>query len=343
MDLNNSPHNPPFKEQLKLFLSVDVEGSTAFKHEQTKGQSDNPQPWFEFFKAFFKDFLIQFVGNCENNKKLLSPCKFDSSQIKRWKNIGDEQIFIVDLTHENQAIFFIKSFLEAVSEYNSEISKTIGLCIKPTAWVAGFPVINAEIQIGSSSANDNRKLLDYIGPSIDIGFRLTKYSTPKKFMLSADLAWVLLNHSECEKLDFFFDALEELKGVFNKKYPLIWVKTNFNPLKTVETLQGSVEKNKCHHGDLKLYLAKFLENAGRPIIKPFIVGGIFGQKPVWYDEDFGKLKKLRKLDSSTSLEQNPPYPSTSSADANKRLGDIMATAKKNRSVKQRSLKKAKKH
>ena len=70
--------------------------------------------------------------------------------------------------------------------------------------------------------------LDYIGPDLDIGFRLSKASRPGRVVLSMDLADVLTRDNTFPNpLELHHVGWEILKGVFgDKPYPIIWAKKN---------------------------------------------------------------------------------------------------------------------
>src|SRR6202012_3960210 len=87
------------------------------------------------------------------------------------------------------------------------------LNVKGTAWLARFPINNLEIILGRDSfsghgsadeiaenfslraqlhdKSDPAVLRAYIGASVDLGFRLRAFSTPRKTGVSADLVWML--------------------------------------------------------------------------------------------------------------------------------------------------------
>jgi hypothetical protein len=116
-------------------------------------------------------------------------------------------------------------------------------------------------------------VLDFIGPSIDAGFRLTKFSTPKKFVLAADLALMLLDaihrtEVAWDQFHLFYDGAEQLKGVLDgEPYPIVWLDMHNGAPDIEETLLGISKPTLPHL--LRQFLAKFVD---RKMTRPFIEG-----------------------------------------------------------------------
>ena len=134
------------------------------------------------------------------------------------------------------------------------------LDVKSTAWLADFPTRNRIVIFEKGNEDDrtddnfawyNDQLLqayeknpggytrDFIGPSIDIGFRLGASASPRLFVLSVELAH-LLSGEECgnddvyrsgpyevPRFNFRYEGRQQLKGVMNgTPYPLICIDTS---------------------------------------------------------------------------------------------------------------------
>jgi hypothetical protein len=123
--------------------------------------------------------------------------------------------------------------------------------VKSTAWIGLFPAPNAEVFFRRGRAQfradllDDAQLLqaelrdewyahrsrgditrDFVGPSIDTGFRLTSWATPRQFVVSVDLAFLLTSSSiePREPLPLHFSGRAKLKGVIDDEpYPVLWL------------------------------------------------------------------------------------------------------------------------
>lgn len=268
-----------------LFLSVDIIGSTSFKNK-----SISQLEWLSFFTEFYKQFPLFFLKNLEDQFNSVIPEKPEI-----WKSLGDELIFTVPINNHEEARKFVIAFSNSVFKYpmNNELT------LKGTAWIAGFPVINAII---SSDYNEDKKNIDYIGPQIDIGFRLCKFATNLKFIISVELLLIITKTTSSE-LNIFLDEPESLKGVLgNKPYPIIWIKnldsSDNNLNKLLNRYEITVNSNKLWD-----YCKEFIEKAGKPFMVPFLKNDSnFSEKPIWYDEEYDKLKSIGEPSQDASEE-----------------------------------------
>jgi len=274
------------KPKLLLFLSVDVIGSTAFKN--SFDSSTGIQPWLGFFWDFYLNFPSRFNQACETLQGSRLRKKFPPPKI--WKSLGDELIFYCELSHSELASSYVKAFRKAVLNYRNEIkeNKELPLSLKATAWTAGFPVINSEIK----SENLKNKT-DYLGPHIDIGFRLSKYSDNRKFVISAELA--LLISAYTSELKFYFDGRIDLKGInLSSGYPLVWIDMyENNDYRKNE--DDFLQKKDVNNEKLESYLREFLKKAGDPFFIPFIRSekeDKFNIEPKNYNEKLEAVKDL---------------------------------------------------
>lgn len=77
-----------------------------------------------------------------------------------------------------------------------------------------------------------REQLDFLGPDIDIGFRIARYAARRRLVVSADLAYLLYKDRANE--DHIEGSLrivsyEQLKGVWgNRHYPIVWYEPDWN-------------------------------------------------------------------------------------------------------------------
>ena len=261
------------RPKLKLFLSVDIVGSTELKHQ---GGNAKAQPWLSFFFAFFANFPTLF------SEALAEQCQLGRVlEAKLWKSLGDELIFTAELKSRHDAGAYLRAFrlalLKAVE--NWKVTKdNSNLLLKGTAWIAGFPVGNAEIPLESSSTADTDGR-DYIGPHVDAGFRLKEHSTPRKLIVSADLAYLLLG-TENPGLDLFFDGDVSLKGVIrNKPYPIIWADCfapgELSDLSIHHLKDKLLGRGKADLSQLRDYLKLWLADSQGHVPIPFIINDPF--------------------------------------------------------------------
>jgi hypothetical protein len=255
------------KPHLRIFLSADIVGSTAFKQKSAQSASDGEPPkWFGVVLLFYKlaeqtlsEKWEQLTGEGSSYDGTLCG---DRPEI--WKTIGDEVLFTKRVTHPGQAFLCLQAWVDTLDVLRKELLES-KLDVKSTAWLAEFPLRNQEIVLFRTSAAALKEadqdyarqnyenlrryydkaedafqdvLVDYIGPSIDSGFRLGGFSSPRKLVISVELAFLLGNEQVRDKtertyaqgkyvlpdLTFKYDGRFSLKGVLNgDPYPIIWL------------------------------------------------------------------------------------------------------------------------
>lgn len=260
------PLDNPWRWKLRLFASADLVGSTAFK------AAHGDSRWAATFKEFFSDFP-QFAeaAYADLPPKLLG-C---AERLKPWKFSGDEILFWVELRSFRHAAAHVLALKQAIGKFARVWeAKKIPLRLKATAWLAGFPVTNTEILIGEPS-DAQGKTLDFIGPSIDLGFRIARFCDARRFVVSADLALMLLDAVDALDVErhhfhIHLHGRESLKGVIgNEPYPILWLDMRDGMPLLEERLLG-VQRD-FRSDDLKDYLREFLDDTPR-LRRPFIAG-----------------------------------------------------------------------
>jgi hypothetical protein len=229
------------KPRIRLFFSVDLVGSTAFKQSRPA--------WLPALLNFYRDFdtiiHAQYRAFRQRSNAHISPPEF-------WKSNGDEMLYTCELVTRAQAVDAIHIWLSALSAYRCDLATlTEDLDVKSTAWIALFPSPNSEIFFRRGGAEFRADTLedpillqaemrdqwyegkargeiirDFVGPSIDTGFRLTSWSSPRRLVLSADLAFLLTSSyaTSDEPLPLHFSGAQKLRGVMdNQPYPMIWL------------------------------------------------------------------------------------------------------------------------
>lgn len=224
--------------RLDLFLSVDVAGSTAFKFSNTlaggqESEGETPNGWFATIRKFYDTFHETFLNRAGISEE-------GAPLPELWKALGDELIYRITIHDRHSAARVVKAFIEAIHHTRKvvrRLSKCLGL--KGSAWIADFPARNAVIDLDGlhdtfqqqpdarPEATERRKVQDFIGPSMDAGFRLGKAASRRKMALSVELALILaMAVAERRTYPFIFgyDGREDFKGVLEGEgYPLIWL------------------------------------------------------------------------------------------------------------------------
>lgn len=219
----NDIHDYAAQTRMLLFQSVDLEGSTGYKQRNADGQN---QRWL----SVITDFLQEFPA--------LYRATYDSLQSHRghscipepglWKVLGDELVYRVEVSRGEDVKLLTSAFRDALAKYNATTNEQhrlhreqpsaqeggTRLRVKGSSWTAGFPVTNAVIHTGRD--------YDYIGPSMDMGFRLGALATPQRLAISVELAWLLGTFEA--PLRFHFAGRTTIKGVAEGiGYPHLWI------------------------------------------------------------------------------------------------------------------------
>jgi hypothetical protein len=266
---------------LRFFISVDIVGSTNYKVSLTKEDSQ-VQPWLQFFSDFYKYFPLILNKFVDINSK-----EFNISEVrdlKIWKLLGDEIIFYIELADFRETELYIVSLIDAIWDFQDSYMPD-KLSLKASSWIAGFPVNNSEFFIDEK--------IDFIGPAIDTGFRLSKFASDEKLVISVDLALLLLRRNN-EKLYYFFDGYQVLKGLFsNKKYPIISIDIRKIKLSSEDEVM-CYSKEKA----LKKLCKNFIEDHSLYLSQPFIEndkGNEFIAIPTDYNQKLIEINTLYKI------------------------------------------------
>lgn len=263
------------KYRVRLFLSVDLSGSTAFKNKQT-----NPRAWVPKFEEFYSEFkgifAARFAAVCKSNTNL---CKdFEVEIPKLWKTVGDELIFVNRVDSYAQVITYVSAFRDAMDTYATQKLKNDDLDVKGNGWLASFPYPNQTINVHykpsemvteeiEKKADESPHSYEFLGSGIDSGFRIAKNSTPSFFTISPSLARIICmgnrNKDTLGKLgefDVVFAGVNQLKGVINgDDFPIIGINTerdaSRNELnKRITEISGATT---CNQDALTTYLKEF--------------------------------------------------------------------------------------
>jgi len=201
---------------LRLFLSVDMVGSTEFKARFTGQGSDG---WLDIFRTFFTSFPLMAAGQIG-----LEFLEDDATPaIDVWKVMGDEVVFVARPSSAEELTSTLLALLRTMQLYEERHFQELPLRLKGTAWLAGFDGQNIEIEIPELSSGTGAHL-DFIGPDIDLGFRISKFARPGSLVISLDVLEAVLGARNADRAALYLMGKEPLKGVmFGRPYPIVWM------------------------------------------------------------------------------------------------------------------------
>lgn len=228
--------------RLEMFLSVDVSGSTAFKFSRNlAGTAEDEAGWFTAIRKFYDSFNEKF-------RQAIAASRQGSMPPELWKALGDELIYRVTIEDRHSAAVIVGCFIDAIHHTRSVVrAVSKGLDLKGCAWVADFDARNAIIDLDglhdpyqSADGETQRpppskknSVQDFIGPSMDAGFRLGKAASRRRFALSVELALILASAQADKRsypIIFGYDGREDFKGVLGgESYPVVWLDIEDSP------------------------------------------------------------------------------------------------------------------
>jgi hypothetical protein len=273
------------KYRTRLFLSVDLVGSTAFKAgsgNEPIDRSAHPR-WVDEIRNFYQEFPQALHKRYYQHTSRPEYQILETIVPTVWKTIGDEIIFCCRVSSTDHLVCIVSAFTEALDDYGRTLDiRCKNLDVKGTAWLAAFPAPNVtvEVMMGplaelpdediESKADKTPHEFDFLGRAIDCGFRLTRFSSSDKLTLSAELALALCESSNSNSKPFLgkfnYIGREEIKGVIDgRPYPIVTIITERSALR-----REVFELERGARGiiastppiALKNFLAKFMEDEG---------------------------------------------------------------------------------
>lgn len=259
------------KPRLRLFLSADIVGSTALKHSppgDTRGSQRTA--WSNLIQSFYFEAEQHFLREFRTIAGRSPKGEFVGPSPLVWKTVGDEILFQKEVTNSRQAFRTLTAWMHALECVRDWLKvKDKRLDIKSACWTAGFPCKNAEVvvDIGRQSINPSTSeyfieageilnriysgedvpgiAVDFIGPSIDIGFRLAKYASTRRMIVCVDTAYMLAHHPSKKggnrTSEIYYDGSETLKGVNGGAgYPIFWI--DLSPGTSIERSEDRLTK-----------------------------------------------------------------------------------------------------
>lgn len=330
------------KSTLRIFLSADLSGSTSYKFDCQK----NGKLWSNIFAQYYRRLEANLIDRWFEIGKDQYPEKFSFNKLPRlWKAIGDELVFCMEMDSHIDALHIVEAFDEVIRVECGVLKKVSEgmMDIKGSAWVAGFPIDNSEVMLKRKNLHIEDKLkkeieevkqqsaidwtlsheekarrifemdyaegeVDYIGPDIDTGFRIAKLSTPRKFVLSVDLALLvghaIINTKESNKFDIYLDDKTSLKGVLDgKSYPLLFIDTEQHILR--KQPHEKILKRRADHDvtEVVAFCEHFIASTNGRLHVPYILGKyetVFNVVPEIHKEKLAELNKyLQNMESKS--------------------------------------------
>ena len=248
----SKPKLPP--NELYIFFHFDLVDSTRLKNELVQNNE-----WVIVIKKFYSAMQHEIETEYPN--------------IKRWKLLGDAISFYLHANAfdsiDDICSIFQKSFQAQkrtcnLVTYENNFKKQVQIHIKTTLFCADTKFLDYENityeNINSSKdvsqhfynlgfideenpidlpGNGNKSTIrvDFLGPDIDIGFRLASKANKRSVTVSAELAFIISSLGMKNIANPISKSLrivnyEKLKGVWNDRaYPIIWYHPDWNNIK----------------------------------------------------------------------------------------------------------------
>lgn len=150
-----------------------------------------------------------------------------------WKVLGDEVIFTKNIPFMFEVHDILEEIYQELTIFNHKISTgEIGdintmkvLSVKSTVWVAGVSSSSKGVDnfYTEYKINDDKLQSEYLGTDIDAGFRISKYTSSNRMVISYELAAFFYKdrmlRRKLNKIHFL--GFRTLKGIWeNKPYPI---------------------------------------------------------------------------------------------------------------------------
>lgn len=239
-----------------VFVSFDLVDSTRYKNIEND--------WSMLIQNFYQGTYEMIKSEVNNDFKV-------------WKYIGDEILLFLKINQINELTKLPSQLYKVMNDVQSTLEESFpnskGLIyLKGTVFIAKINEIGKEnekhknyiLKTYNNDQLENQIIIrDFLGPDIDLGFRLTKHSHKNQLVVSLELVYLITNYFSKDysyKIDSNFRVMKliSLKGIWhNRKYPVIWYKPNIDdwePLKLLE-YDDDLLKNK----ELAFYLNNYSE------------------------------------------------------------------------------------
>jgi hypothetical protein len=234
--------------RLRLFLSVDLAGSTAFKNGPgSRHENGDPFPiWVSAIRHFYREYPLLVRERFRHALVDQEPAPKFGPPPEVWKSIGDELLFCSRLRSHEHLSGCVSAFLSALNIYGRKLDGDgKHMDLKGAGWIAAFPAANVTVtstELPSpqdylaeeleNRADESPSEYDFLGKDIDSGFRVARHASSDKFVASVELAWLLseAHRNRFVGCSFGYHGRHILKGVLkDRPYPVISLDTERSP------------------------------------------------------------------------------------------------------------------
>ncbi len=189
-------------------------GSTNFNDRHKDGSPG----WLDAFETYFKEVPLVLMGQIAQ-----AFLEADSVlEVSVWKVIGDDIIFQAEPYNAEEALPLTEAFYCTV---DARLFERWPLRIRGCIWAARFPDQNIAIEIREmADMGGGDAYVDYLGPDIDLGFRLSPHANFGQVIMSMILTEVLARMPNRHGFHFYYLGKQVLKGIYRgRPYPLFLV------------------------------------------------------------------------------------------------------------------------
>lgn len=228
-----------------LFFSVDIVDSVAYKTRYLNAWPADLHPFFQAFPAALAAECERALLPAGREHRLPSP--------STWKHSGDEILFFVDIADAfghaeprddiqpyELALYYANAVTRTIKRHNSDSYRRLAanepaFLLKGTAWFAPVTATDSySDSIGnvvlamSDWRHTHAPGQDFVGRQIDIGFRIARFASANRFVLSGEYAILLLRDNSVTvrraALDVCHDGRKPIKGILpDLGYPLLYI------------------------------------------------------------------------------------------------------------------------
>jgi hypothetical protein len=192
------------------FFLIDIVGSTHYKYIK------EPEKWKEAYVDFYQqaqhlvsEEFITLNKTTDNNHL----------QTHYWKGLGDAVIYKSSFHSPDDFAQLSKTFFQVFNKVTSIMLTRHQLELKTCIWYATFPEINLTL----ATANGD----DYIGPDMDLGFRLSSVTLKNRTFMAMDSVTLLAQSKLKHDYSYLHLGWSKLKGVHHEQqYPIIQISQN---------------------------------------------------------------------------------------------------------------------
>lgn len=204
------------KAKVVLMVSVDLESSKQLKHGSVAVYQD---PWTVKFQRFYDQFPLDLRTAYEGLRPAhASPVRGNWLDLLRVDD--DDLMFSVPLRLHQEVVPHVQAVIDALERFNDR--RWTGLKCKATAWLCGVPVTDLEVLVPGHAPS-------WVGPSMDMGYSLTRWSKPSRMTIALDVAAMICDAvTKPNPIDYGFELRfggREIPAgqVFLARYPRVWV------------------------------------------------------------------------------------------------------------------------